>query len=136
MFDGNVSADILTNSYHIGADNSHATIPILTRDANLGNTAAFTSYYLENGSFLKLKSLQIGYTIPADAIKKIGIAKLRIFVLGNNLFTITKYTGLDPELPPSTLNNNSNGDNTSFGIDFGNYPSNEKRYTIGVQATF
>jgi TonB-linked SusC/RagA family outer membrane protein len=136
VFDGNVSADIISNSYHIGGDNSHATIPILTRQANLGNTAAFTSYYLENGSFLKLKSLQIGYTIPAESIKKIGISKLRIFVLGNNLFTITKYDGLDPELPPSTLNNNSNGDNTSFGIDFGNYPSNEKRYTIGVQATF
>jgi TonB-linked SusC/RagA family outer membrane protein len=131
VFDGNVSANVISDSWQPGADNSHATIPILSRVANLGNTAAFTSYYVENGSFLRLKSLQIGYTIPSDQLKRIGIYKARIFVLGNNLFTITKYDGLDPELQNSNL-----GDNTSFGIDFGNYPNNEKRYTLGVQVTF
>lgn len=131
VFDGGVAADVVTNSWKPGADNSHATIPILTRQANLGNTAAFTSYYVENGSFLRLKSLQIGYTIPSDELKRFGIAKFRIFVLGNNLFTVTKYDGLDPELQNSDLNNN-----TSFGVDFGNYPSNEKRYSVGVQVTF
>jgi len=136
VFDGNVSANIITDSWHAGADNSNATIPILTRAASIGNTGAFNSSYIENGSYLRLKSLQIGYTIPAAKLNKIGISKLRIFVLGNNLFTITKYTGLDPELPNSTLNNNAAGDNTSFGIDFGNYPANEKRYSVGLQATF
>ena len=136
VFDGGVAANVITDSWKPGADNSHATIPILTRQANLGNTAAFTSYYVENGSFLKLKSLQIGYNIPSEDLKKLGISKFRIYVSGNNLFTITKYDGLDPELQGSTLNNNSNGDNTSFGIDFGNYPSNEKRYALGVQVTF
>jgi len=138
VFDGGVSADIITNSWKPGADNSNATIPILTRQASLGNTAAFTSYYIESGSFLKLKSLQIGYTIPSEQLKRFGITKFRIYVLGNNLFTITKYDGLDPELPPSSLSNNNVNipDNTSFGIDFGNYPSNEKRYTVGVQVTF
>jgi len=136
VFDGNVSADILTNSWHQDADNSHAKIPILSRQASLGNTGAFNSFYLEDGSFLKLKSLQIGYSIPATVLKNYGISRFRIYVLANNLFTITKYTGLDPELPPSTLNNGAQGDNTSFGIDFGNYPANEKRYSIGVQVTF
>ena len=136
VFDGNVSANIVTNSWKPGADNSHATIPELSRTANLGNTAAFTSYYLESGAFLKLKSLQIGYSIPADQLKRFGISKFRIYVAGNNIFTITKYDGLDPELPPSNLNNSASGDNTSFGIDFGNYPANEKRYTVGVQVTF
>jgi TonB-linked SusC/RagA family outer membrane protein len=133
VFDGNVSANILTDSWNpaAGANNSGATIPVLTRQANLGNTAAFTSYYIESGSFLKLKSLQIGYTIPASQIKSLGITRLRVYLLGNNLFTITKYDGLDPELQNSNLN-----DNTSFGIDFGNYPSNEKRYTVGLSATF
>jgi len=136
VFDGNVASNILTDSWHPGADNSNATIPVLTRSANLGNTAAFTSYYIENGSFLRMKTLQIGYSIPADQLKRFGIYKFRVFVLANNLFTITKYTGLDPELQNSTLNNNTNGDNTSFGIDFGNYPSAEKRYSLGVQVTF
>ncbi|SDP59153.1 TonB-linked outer membrane protein, SusC/RagA family [Mucilaginibacter sp. OK268] len=136
VFDGNVSSNIITDSWHPGADNSHATIPILTRQANLGNTGAFNSFYIENGSFLRLKSLQIGYTFPTADLAKIGVSKLRIFVLGNNLFTITKYSGLDPELQNSNLNNSTSGDNTSFGIDFGNYPANEKRYSIGLQATF
>jgi hypothetical protein len=131
VFDGGVAANVVTDSWKPGADNSHATIPMLTRQANLGNTAAFTSYYIESGSFLKLKSLQVGYNFPAQGLKKYGIAKFRLFLLGNNLFTITKYSGLDPELINSNLN-----DNTSFGIDFGNYPSSEKRYTIGAQITF
>ena len=131
VFDGNVSANIIDNSWHPGADNSHATIPVLTRQANLGNTAAFSSYYIENGSYLRLKSLQVGYTFTSNMIKYAGMSKLRVFVLGNNLFTITKYSGLDPELQNSNLANN-----TSFGIDFGNYPANEKRYSVGVQATF
>jgi len=129
VFDGNVSADILSKSW--SPTNTSGTIPILTRGASLGNTAAFTSYYIEDGAFLKLKSLQIGYNIPASTLKPLGISRLRIYVLGNNLFTLTKYDGLDPELQNSNL-----GDNTSFGIDFGNYPSNEKRYTIGAQVTF
>jgi TonB-linked SusC/RagA family outer membrane protein len=138
VFDGGVAANIVTDSWKPGADNSHATIPMLTRNASLGNTQAFTSYYVESGAFLKLKSLQIGYTIPSETTKKIGISKVRVYVLGNNLFTITKYDGLDPELPNSSLNNNNIAvpDNSSFGIDFGNYPANEKRYTLGVQVTF
>jgi TonB-linked SusC/RagA family outer membrane protein len=133
VFDGNVASNIIADSWSPapGANNSNATIPMLTRAANLGNTAAFTSYYVENGSFLKLKSLQFGYTIPSAELKRFGIAKFRIYVVGRNLFTVTKYDGLDPELQNSNLN-----DNTSFGIDFGNYPSNEKNYTLGVQVTF
>ncbi|MDB5132396.1 MAG: SusC/RagA family TonB-linked outer membrane protein [Mucilaginibacter sp.] len=133
VFDGNVSADIIAKSWNPtpGANNSQATIPVLTRQANLGNTASFSSYYLEDGSFLKLKSLQLGYTIPSNDLKRYGISKFRIYVRGNNLFTLTHYDGLDPELQPSNLNSN-----TSFGIDFGNYPSNEKQYTVGVQVTF
>ncbi|MFI5139343.1 MAG: SusC/RagA family TonB-linked outer membrane protein [Sphingobacteriales bacterium] len=131
VFDGNVSANVITDSWQPGADNSHATIPILTRAANLGNVGAFTSYYLEDGSFLKMKTLQIGYNIPAAELKRIGISRFRIYLMGNNLFTLTKYTGMDPELQNSDL-----GNNTSFGIDFGNYPSNQKRYTVGAQVTF
>ena len=131
VFDGNVSANIITDSWHPGADNSKATIPVLTRQASLGNTANFSSYYIESGSYLRLKSLQIGYTVPSATLKTIGIDKLRIYILGNNLFTATGYSGMDPELQNSNL-----GANTSFGIDFGNYPSNQKRYSVGVQATF
>jgi hypothetical protein len=75
--------------------------------------------------------LTLGYTIPQSKIKSLGVSRIRVYLLANNLFTITKYKGLDPELQNSNLQ-----DNTSFGIDFGNYPANQKIYNVGVNATF
>jgi len=86
---------------------------------------------VEKGSYLRLKSLNFGYTIAPAVLKKIGVDKFRIFIQGANLFTITKYTGLDPELQGSNLN-----DQTNFGIDLGNYPANQKNYNVGVNLTF
>jgi hypothetical protein len=86
---------------------------------------------MESGSYLRLKTLTVGYSLPSVQLKTIGISKLRVYVQALNLFTITKYKGMDPEIQPSDLN-----DNRSFGIDFGNYPANQKTYLLGVQATF
>ena len=61
----------------------------------------------------RLKNLQIGYTIPESALSKINIGSIRIYLQGVNLFTITDYSGLDPELA---------GYDTTFGMDAGNYP--------------
>jgi hypothetical protein len=63
----------------------------------------------------------------------VGIERLRIYLQGANLFTITKYTGLDPEL----VGTRQNGvEVPAFGIDYGNYPNNQKNYNLGVQLTF
>ena len=78
-----------------------------------------------------MKSLILGYTIPSKTLSRFKIDQFRIYVQASNLFTITKYTGLDPELQGSDLNNNTN-----FGIDLGNYPANQKVYTVGVNLTF
>jgi hypothetical protein len=111
--------------------NPGATIPVLETASNTSNARSINSFYVEDGSFLKLRSLILGYTLPTSPLKKIGIDKLRIYVQGSNLFTITKYTGLDPELQGAALDNNSN-----FGIDLGNYPSNQKMYLFGINASF
>ncbi|MEK7200378.1 MAG: hypothetical protein AAB212_10755 [Bacteroidota bacterium] len=74
-----------------------------------------------------MKSFIVGYTMPANQLKKWGIEKLRLYVQAANLFTITKYTGLDPEL---------SGSNAAFGIDYGNYPNNQKNFNVGVNVTF
>jgi len=111
--------------------NPGATVPVLETNGNTSNSGKFNSFYVEDGSFLKCRSLLLGYTLPSSPLKKIGIDKLRIYIQGSNLFTITKYTGLDPELQQSDLGNNSN-----FGIDFGNYPSNQKMFMFGVTASF
>jgi hypothetical protein len=86
---------------------------------------------MEGGSYFRCKQMQIGYSIPASRTRKFGIDRLRIYLQAANLFTITKYTGLDPELQTSKLD-----DNTNFGIDLGNYPSNQKNYNVGVQLSF
>ncbi|MEO6838214.1 MAG: TonB-dependent receptor [Ginsengibacter sp.] len=111
--------------------NPGAKLPVLETSGGFSNSGVFNSSLIEDGSFLKLRSLILGYTLAVSPLKKVGITKLRIYIQGSNLFTITKYTGLDPELQQSDLNNNSN-----FGIDFGNYPSNQKEYLFGISATF
>jgi len=111
--------------------NPGAKTPALERSANFSNTVTFNSYYMEKGSYLRCKSMMLGYTVPSATLKRFGIDRLRVYVQAVNLFTITKYTGLDPELQGSTLSDNSN-----FGIDQGNYPGNQRNYNVGVNLSF
>ncbi|MBD3749987.1 MAG: TonB-dependent receptor [Sphingobacteriales bacterium] len=124
-FQGAKSNDLLNNSWT--PQNLNPKTPIAENASNFSNNAVPNSYYLENASFVKLKSLLIGYTIPSTKLKTLGIDRFRVYLQGANLFTITKYTGLDPELIGGTA---------AFGIDYGNYPNNQKNYNLGVQLTF
>jgi TonB-dependent starch-binding outer membrane protein SusC len=93
--------------------------------------------YVENGSYLRLRNLSVGYTIPAAMMGSTGL-KLRVYITGQNLFTITKYTGLDPEIgiPQGTdANGNSVRNVTASGVDVGTYPSS-KYFTLGLNVTF
>ncbi len=83
--------------------------------------------FVEDGSFGRLKNLTIGYTIPADAFGKDIFSKFRIYLSGQNLITITDYSGLDPEV--------GNGNLFEYGIDRGEYPQ-PKTYLLGLQVTF
>ncbi|WP_218029131.1 SusC/RagA family TonB-linked outer membrane protein [Segetibacter aerophilus] len=129
LFNGAVSKDAVYNSWT--PQNLNAKVPILERSANFSTNTQFSSYYLENGSFLKMRSLVFGYTVPAAKLRRIGAERLRIYFQAANLFTATKYTGLDPELINSDVNNNTN-----FGIDFGAYPSNQKNFNLGINLSF
>ena len=146
VFQGAVNKDVLTQSAKLVNDagqptyvtdptahvsNPGATIPVLENSANFSNTTTFNSFYMEDGSYLRMKTLNLGYTIPSKTLNRVGIEHFRVYVQASNLFTITKYTGLDPELQTSDL-----GNNTNFGIDFGNYPANQKFYSVGVNLTF
>ncbi|MEJ7644883.1 MAG: TonB-dependent receptor [Chryseolinea sp.] len=62
------------------------------------NYNSVSSYHVENGSFFKLKNLQVGYKLPQSAMSKVGIGSARIFFMSNNLLTLTKYSGIDPEI--------------------------------------
>lgn len=128
QFDVAISKDAVYNSWR--PDRPNARVPILERSANFSNIAVFNSYLLEDGSYLRLKNLALGYTFPSNQISKIGMSKFRIYAQAVNILTFTKYTGLDPELSASTLTS------TNFGVDGGSYPANQPMYTFGVNVTF
>ncbi len=89
-------------------------------DENI-NFARSSTFYVESGSFFRIKTAQIGYTIPRDFSSKVGIAKARLYVASNNLLTITDYSGFDPEI--------------DSGVDRGSYPQ-ARMYSVGVNVTF
>jgi len=91
------------------------------------NNLRVSSYYLEDGSYLRLKTLTLGYTVPKAIQDRLAAKQLRVYVSAQNLVTLTKYTGFDPETP-----------GTGFfgrGIDNGTYP-NVRTYTGGLQVNF
>lgn len=83
--------------------------------------------FVEDGSFTRLKNLTIGYSLPADAFGKEWFSKCRIYISGQNLLTLTDYSGLDPEV--------GNGNLFEYGIDRGAYPQ-PKTYLLGLQVSF
>lgn len=95
------------------------------------NNVRASSRFLENGSYYRLKNLQFGYTIPNT--KRYGIENLRCYIAGTNLFTLTAYPGLDPEMTVST-NSASEGD-LANGIDWGTYPA-AMTFTFGINLNF
>ena len=114
---------------HWTGEGTSNTQPRASWGAKSNNVRASTRF-LEDGSYFRLKNLQLGYTIPNT--KKWYIDKLRVFVAGTNLFTITGYSGLDPEMTVST-NSASEGD-IANGIDWGTYPV-AKSFTFGLNIT-
>ena len=87
--------------------------------------------YVEKGDYFRLKNLQIGYSFPDYVTGKLGLNKLRLYATGQNLFTITDYTGYDPEV----VGANGNGDFLSRGFDNGNFPS-LRSGILGIQVGF
>ena len=102
--------------------NTNTSIPVLSSTDNNNNFGRISDFYIEDASFVRLRNLSIGYTVKDQWLN--GKAKLRFFISGQNLFTITKYSGMDPEVG---LNN--------FGMDLGKYPLS-RIYMTGVNATF
>ena len=136
LFKGGMSKQAALNSWT--PTNINTNVPKLENAASFSTTSVINSYYIEKGSYLRNKQMALGYTLPAKTFNRVGIEKLRVYVQAVNLFTITKYSGLDPELQSSDPNNQSqsiNGASNSFGIDYGNYP-HTAQYLIGVNLTF
>ncbi|MFT5249967.1 MAG: TonB-linked SusC/RagA family outer membrane protein [bacterium] len=104
-----------------GTSNS---VPRLTNDAT--NNKLFSDFFVEDGSFLRLQNVQIGYNLDESLLERVGIAKLRLYTSINNLFTLTDYTGYDPTI---------NGGAIGAGIDSGTYPS-ARQFILGLNVEF
>ncbi len=99
-------------------EGSSNTIPIY-RLADTRNWQS-SDLYIHNGAYLRCANLTLSYSLPFNIIRKIGLDNFRVFVMGENLFTATKYHGFTPEV----------GDGTNIGIDYGNYPE-ARTFSIG-----
>lgn len=105
--------------------NTDTNIPGFVKAA--GDMKCFNSRFVENGSFVKVKSITLGYSLPQSICKNMAISNLRIYASVQNPFIITKYSGLDPE---ATL-----GSPLIQGVDWGSYP-NSRNYLIGLNFSF
>jgi TonB-linked SusC/RagA family outer membrane protein len=110
--------------------NKNSSIPKIEGASSFSTNGVPNSYFMENGSFLKMKNLILGYTFRPELINKIKLTRLRIYAQVTNVFTITKYSGLDPELTGEP------GYSSSFGIDYGNFPNNQRSFIFGLNLTF
>lgn len=92
-----------------GTTNIH---PRQTVEANRNNV--FSSYYVEDGSFARLRNIQLGYTLPENWLSKARVSSLRVYAAANNLVTLTQYQGYDPDIGSAGV--------LASGVDFGIYP--------------
>ena len=125
-FTGNRSVKMLNESWT--PENKNASLPKLDANDNISNSIPHT-YFVESGSYLRAKTVQLGYTIPNNVLTRLGMSKVRIYVQGQNLFTLTKYTGPDPDLLDV-----GRGD-IGLGVDHGRVP-NPRQILGGVSVTF
>jgi len=107
--------------------NLGATTPIFESASNFSTNTQSNSFYVEDGSYFRLQNLTIGYTLPAPILDRLKMTRLRVYGSVNNLFTVSKYTGLDPAVGGAA--------DTNFGIDVGNYPVT-RQFTLGLNLGF
>jgi TonB-linked SusC/RagA family outer membrane protein len=113
---------------HWTPTNTNTNIPRPVRsDFNQNNR--LSTRFIEDGSYVRLKNLTLGYTVPTSLSKHAAIKSLRVYATTQNLITWTKYSGYDPEVSADPLST------TSLGRDFGVYPQS-RTYTVGLNASF
>ncbi|MEL7530909.1 MAG: TonB-dependent receptor [Bacteroidota bacterium] len=125
FFNTNVRKEVLTEAFH-PTNNPDGTLPIM--DENDTFSERPNSFYVEDASYIRLKQMQLGYTLPSGLCSRLGIGNARLYLQGQNLFTITNYSGIDPALSNFGVRGNSDQWN---GNDFGNYPSS-KVFMAGI----
>lgn len=135
-FNTNVRRDLLTKSAVVQNGQVTNLGSAIYPQLDIGDTFSRqqSDFFVEDGSYVRMRAIQLGYTFPAGTVP--GMRDLRLFVQGENLFTITGYSGLDPALP--ALAASSGGVDVrdqARGLDRGTYPTS-KGFTFGISAVF
>ena len=104
--------------------NTHSNIPILSASDNNGNFGNTSDWYLESGSYLRIKNITLGYTLPGSMSRRLGLGSLRVYATSNNFLTFTKYSGFDPEVGMN-----------QYGVDMGRYPQ-ARSFMAGLNVNF
>ncbi len=105
--ESNVKSGLLSKAWH--GEGTSNSIPRVSHVDNNQNYTRFSDFYVEDGSFLRLKNIQLGYTLPGSISGKVGLKRCRIYVSGQNLLTVTKYEGVEPEVGGNALNSGFGG---------------------------
>lgn len=134
VFVGGVSKRVLNDGWT--PENNNAILPRLGTVDGPTPTNGYTDFirstssdfYLEDASFFRLRTLQVGYTVPSDIASKLKMTRARVYVQGQNLFTITKYSGPDPDI-------NLQGGDLFMGLDNAAFP-NPRQVLVGLSLTF
>ena len=129
VFAQGVQGNMLYNSWKSQGDN--ALLPRLNASDTFSQQ--ISTYFVEDGSYMRLKNIQLTYTVPTTVLKKIRLSSMQIYVQGQNLFTLTKYKGLDPDI--NIRNSGADNQDIHMGIDEGAFPVS-KSYNIGVRVGF
>ena len=122
LFDGNRSKDRLYSSWgspYLNGDNSKAKLPMAEQDDTISQEPS--TWFIEDASYLRLRNLQIGYNLGRH-LNTPDIRSMRVFIQATNLFTITNYSGLDPEV---------NRDGVNMGLDVGAWPT-PRQWMFGI----
>jgi TonB-linked SusC/RagA family outer membrane protein len=94
-----------------------------------------SSRFIEDGSFVRVKSVSLGYEFPKQLISKLNMSRVYLYVSSENLLTFTKYSGFDPEVSVYGLSSNNTEKNIAPGVDYGTYPQS-REFLVGLNVTF
>ena len=128
-FQGNRSKDMLYNSWKKLGDD--ALLPRL--NSQDGTSQQISTYFVEDGSYTRIKNIQLTYNFPSSILSKIKLSSAQIYIQGQNLFTFTKYKGLDPDI--NLRATGSDNQDIHMGIDEGAFPV-AKSYNVGLRLGF
>jgi hypothetical protein len=110
-------------------ENQHTYLPRLAKNDPNGNFSQPSDFYIEDGSYVRLKNVSLGYNFPKKMVTRWGLESLRLYCNFQNLLTITGYDGYDPEIGASTQSANV------MGLDNARYPS-PTTYSFGLNVSF